>query len=231
MHLKAARLATAAAGALLLLAACGGGTDAGGTATSANTANTASSGSTSGRSCQPLTQTTVIGGNLFVAEQAPIGVTLVSDGGLSAQIFDDVNAFGGGFMILYDNVFGVPDVTNRQDKFGFAKPFPSGTQVGTSAQVQLQPAQPGVIPGAGPVPSSFPKGVPVQLWLKKRDGNESSLANSSGTADIGKDMWPYSFPTASVTYGANNTATVTFFATTEGAHFSVGLTNVSGTGC
>src|SRR5436190_21078539 len=212
MHLKAARLATAAAGALLLLAACGGGTDAGGTATSANTASTASSGSTSGRSCQPLTQTTVIGGNLFVAEQAPIGVTLVSDGGLSALIFDDVNAFGGGFMVLYDNVFGMQEGQhNSQDRYGFAKPFPPGTQVGASTQVQLQPPAADVVRLYGPVPSTFPRGIPVQLWLKKRDGNAPTPDNSSSTAQIGKDVWPSPYPTASVTYGANNTATVTFF--------------------
>lgn len=67
--------------------------------------------------------------------------------------------------------------------------------------------------------------------LKKRDGNVPSPDNSSDTAGIGQDTWPYPFPTASVTYGPNNTATVTFFAATDGAHFSVGLTNVFGTGC
>src|SRR5258706_11907809 len=34
--------------------------------------------------CSPLPQTTtIVGGTLFVAEQGPVGVTLLSDGGLS----------------------------------------------------------------------------------------------------------------------------------------------------
>lgn len=231
MTLKAAFVAMAAASALLLVAACGGGGGGGGSGASTGTAPvlppipTPSSGSTS--RCQG----TVVGGNLFVAEQGPVGVTLLSDGGSSPLIFDDINSFGRGFMILYDNVFGVQGVRNPQDKFGFAKPFPPGTQAGASTQVQLQPPQPGVIPGAGPLPGTFPKDIPLELWLKKTDGNPPGSANSSGTASIGKDIWPFSFPTASVTYGPNDTATVTFFAETDGPHFSVSLTNVFGTGC
>jgi hypothetical protein len=219
MNLKAA-----AAGAFLLLAACGGGgNDIGGSAASGTTSSIS-------RTCP--TQTTSIGGNLFVADQAAIGVTLLSDGGLSPLIFDDVNAFGGGFMILYDNVFGMQEGEhNSQDRYGFAKPFPPGTQVGASTQVQLQPPAADVVRLYGPVPSTFPKGIPLQLWLKKRDGNASTPDNSSSSAQIGKDVWPNPYPTASVTYGANNTATVTFFPTAAGAHFSIGLSNVFGTGC
>jgi hypothetical protein len=224
MHLKAALLHAAAAGALLLVSACGGGVDDG------SLSKGASGTSSGGSSCQPLTQATVVGGSLFVAEQGPVGVTLLNDGGLSPAIFDDVNTFGRGFMILYDNVSGMV-VGNAQDKFGFAKPFPPGTPVGTSTQMQLQPPSADVIRDYGPVPSTFPKGVPLELWLKKTDGNSPTLANSSGTAGIGKDTWPYSFPTASVAYGTNNTATVTFFANTDGPHFTVGLTNVFGTRC
>jgi hypothetical protein len=220
MNLKAALLNAAAAGALLLLAACGGGVDDG----------SASKGASGGSNCQVLTETTVVGGNLFVAEPGPVGVTLLSDGGLSPLMFGSIDSFGDGFMILYNNVFGM-QVPNAQDKFGFDKPFAPGTPVGTSAEVQLQPPPADVITNHGPLPSTFPKGIPLELWLKKADGNPLGTANSSGTARIGKDTWPYSFPTASVAYGTNNTATVTFFASPDGPHFSVGLTNVFGTRC
>ena len=201
------RAAAVAMGVALLLAACGGA-DVSGVAASANAG---SSGNAGGR-CQA--QATVVGGNMFVAEQGLVGVTLLSDGGLSPLIFDDVNTFGRGFMILYDNVFGADAVSNPQDKFGYVKPFPPGTVPGASTQVQLQP-----------------KGVPLQLWVKISDGNNPSPANSSATASIGKDVWPSPFPTARVTYGANDTATVTFFPTSDDPHFSVSVTNVFGTGC
>src|SRR5439155_17307514 len=116
--------------------------------------------------CQLVDVTTFIGGNLFVAEQGPIGVTLLSDGGMGPAIFDSVYQFGTGFMVVYDNVFGM-QVSNSQDKFGFAKPFPPGTQVGASTQVHLQPPQPGVVVDGWPVPSTFPKGIPLELTLAK----------------------------------------------------------------
>jgi hypothetical protein len=218
-------LATAAAGAFMLVSACGGGN------VDIPVASSSGSGSSAAANaiCQP-SQAAIVGGNLFVAERGPIGVTLMSDGGMGPLIFDSVSTFGRGFMILYDNVFGM-QVTNSQDWFGFAKPFAAGTQVGASTQAQLEPPPADVIRNYGPVPTTFPKGAPLQLWLKMADGNAPSPANSSGTADIGKDIWPYSYPTASVTYGANNSATVTFFAATDGPHFSVALTNVYGTGC
>jgi hypothetical protein len=206
-----------------------GSSSSGSSSSGTGSSSSSSSGTGSSGSCHPLTPTTFVGGNLFVAEQGPVGVTLLSDGGLSPLIFANVY-FGSGFMILYDNVFGM-QVSNRQDKFGFAKPFAPGTQVGASTQVQLQPPPADVIRNYGPVPSTFPKGIPLELWLKTTDGNPTGPANSSGTARIGKDTALYSFPTASVTYGPNNTATVTFFASSDGPHFSVGLTNVFGTGC
>ena len=223
MDLERAFLAAAAAAALLL-SACGGS----GVSDVATSANAGSTGGPSvSRSCAP--QTTVVGGNLFVAEQGPVGVTLLDDGGLGPLIFDNVDVFGRGFMLLYDNVFGL-QASHPQDTFGFAKPFPPGTPAGASTQVELQ------APAAGlgvsdPVASTYPKGIPVQVWLKLADGNPPTPANSSATAAIGKDVWPTPFPTASVTYGANNTATVTLFPTSAGAHFSVRLTNVFGTGC
>lgn len=225
----------------LLAASCGGSIDSGSIASSGSGSNTATAGSapntvSSGSSTNPASGNAdssancqVIGGNLFVAEQGRVGVTLLSDGGLGPLVFDDLSTFGRGFMVLYDDVFGMQAASNPQDKFAYAKPFAPGTAAGASAQVQLQQPPPDFIVGS--VPSTYPKGVPLQLWLKISDGNPPSTANSSGTASIGKDLWPYSFPTASVTYGANNTATVTFFASADGAHFTVGLTNVFGTSC
>ncbi|MFN2645434.1 MAG: hypothetical protein ABR570_10615, partial [Burkholderiales bacterium] len=202
MNLRAALLAAATAGALLLVAACGGGgsdsdsstgsstsTGSGGGATSDN----GSSGSGSSRSnCQPQTPTTVVGGDLFVAQQGTVGLTLLSDGGLSQ--FD--------FTVLYDNLFGLP-TSNRQDRWGQAKPFPPGTPVGTSVQLTLEPPTADVI--GQPLPSTFPKGIPVELWLRVNDGNFPGPANSSSTAWIGKDIPHDEWFTASVTYGPNDT--------------------------
>jgi hypothetical protein len=210
VNLKAALLAGAAASVFLLVAACGGG--------SSDSVSSSSSGGGSGSgSCQPQT-TTIIGGDLFVAQQGPVGLTLLSNGGLSQYTF----------YFLYDNVFGIP-TNNQQDKLGQATPFGPGTPVGTSTQVQLQPPASDLIHGQ-PVPSTFPKGIPIELWLTKNDGNQRGPANSSSTASIGKDLAGHDqWHTASVTYGTNNTATVTFFPT-DPAAFSVSLTNVSGAG-
>ena len=209
MNLKAALLAAAAAGAFLVLPACGGG-------------SSDSDGSGAGSiGCQPQTQaeTTIVGGDLFVAQQGPVGVTLLSNGGLSQYEF----------TFLYNNVFGIT-TNNPQDKWGQARPFAPGTPVGTSTQVQLQPPTPDLIQWQ-PVPSTFPKGIPVELLLTKRDGNPPGPENSSSTASIGKDLLGHDeWHTASVTYGTNNTATVAFFPTASGAGFSVGLTNVFGSG-
>jgi hypothetical protein len=223
MNLKAALLATAA-GAFLLVAACGGGgsgSDSNGSTGggSGSSGSGGGSSSSSGGSCQPQTQTTIVGGDLFVAEQGPVGVTLLSNGGLSQYTF----------TFLYNNVFGIP-TNNQQDKWGQATPFAPGTPVGTSTRVQLQPPPSDLIHGE-PVPSTFPKGIPVELWLTKNDGNQPGPANSSSTASIGKDILGHDqWHTASVTYGTNNTATVTFFPAGGGAGFSVGLTNVFGKG-
>ena len=221
MNLKAALLATAAAGAFLLVAACGGGSAGGdGSGSSSNSngsSGSGSSGSGSSGSCQPQTPTTIVGGDLFVAEQGPVGLTLVSNGGLSQYIFS----------FLYNNVFGIP-TNNQQDKWGQATLFAPGTPIGTSTQVQLQPPPSDLIHGE-PVPSTFPKGIPLELWLIKNDGNQSGPTNRSSTASIGKDIPNDFWHTASVTYGTNNTATVTFFPT-DPAALSVSLTNVLGAG-
>jgi hypothetical protein len=148
-------------------------------------------------------------------------MTLLSNGGLTQYTF----------TLLYDNVFGIP-TNNQQDKWGQITAFPPGTPIGTSTQVQLQPPTPDLTHGQ-PVASTFPKGIPVELWLTRIDptGGPPGPTNSSSTASIRKDILGHDqWHTASVTYGANNTATVTFFPNAAGAGFTVGLSNVLGSG-
>src|SRR4051812_9063705 len=179
------------------------------------------SSSGNGSNCQRLTETTFIDGNLFVAEQGPVGITLLRDGGLTDYSFD----------FMYDYAFGLQSVSNQQNWWGSAYPFPVGTPVGRSTKVELQPPPPDLL-HAGTVPSAYPKGIPVELWLTKTPVTIARERNSSSTASMHKDILGGDrWKTASVTYGPNNTAIVTFFATSEGPYFSVGLTNVYGTGC
>src|SRR5689334_18378933 len=152
MNLKAVLLAALAAGAVLFIPACGGGGGGGGD----STPNPSNGGGSGGNTCQPPAPVTIVGGNLFVAEQGPVGMTLVSTGGFTEYRF----------MFLYDFVFGIP-ASNPQDKWGQVNAFPPGTPVGTSMQVQLQPPTPDLI--RGPVPSTFPKGIPLELWLRIPD--------------------------------------------------------------
>ena len=242
MRLKAALLATLAVGACFLTA-CGGGGDGGGGGSSPGSQPQQSPPASEPQQSPPASEPqqlpptsqpqqlppatcqpqTIVGGALFVAEQAPVGVTLLSNGGLTQYIFN----------FMYDNVFGIP-TNNRQDKWGGVTLFPPGTPVGTSTQVQILPFG-GFVHGEQ-TPSTFPKGIPLELWLTwNPPGTNHGLDDSSSTASIGKDI--RDFPhTGSVTYGANNTATVTFTATGGSTGFSVGLTNVlgptsSGGGC
>jgi len=216
MHSKAVYLA------VLLLAACGGsdgeGASTGASATSGatnpQTTSTASETASTSSNCKEGLAGTIVGGDLFVAEQGPVGMTLLANGQLSQYLF----------WVLYDNVYGIPVISNRQDKFGAAQPFPPGTLPGASAQLQLQQPSPFDLNGQT-VAATFPKGIPVELLLRNYDGGPASETNSFTTASIGKDVWPYGWPKASVTYGPNNTAMVTFFG-----GFSVGLTNVCGSG-
>ena len=164
--------------------------------------------------CKDGLQGTIVGGDLFVAEQGPVGMTLLSNGQLSQYLF----------WVLYDNVYGLPTISNRQDKFGAAQPFPPGTAPGASSQLQVQPPSPFDLDGQE-LAATFPKGIPLELLLRNYDGGPVSETNTFTTASIGKDIWPDGWPRASVTYGPNNTATVTFFA-----GFSVALTNVCGSG-
>jgi len=242
LNLSAVLLAVAA-GALVLLPACGGGGGGGGDSTSSppsssgngdsgsgsggsGSGGTGSGGSgtggSNGSSCQPPAPVTVVGGNLFVAEQGPVRVTLLSNGGFSDYTF----------TFLYDYVFGI-QTNNPQDKWGQDLPFRAGTTpVGTFKDEVLQPPQPDLTQGAA-VPSTFPKGIPIELWLRIPDPMDGppGPTNSSSTASIGKDLLGRdAWHTASVTYSANNTATVTFFPTASGTGFTVSLTNVFGQG-
>lgn len=191
--------------AVLLLAACGG-SDGG--------SLSAGAAASSGRRCKDGLQATIVGGDLFVAEQGAVGMTLLGNGQLSQYEF----------WVLYDNVFGIPTIPNRQDKFGAAQPFPPGTSLGATAQLQLQPPSLDELNGQV-IATTFPKGIPVELVLRNYDGGPPSETNTFTTASIGKDISPDGWPKASVTYGPNSTATVTFLA-----GFSVGLTNVCGSG-
>ena len=164
--------------------------------------------------CKDGLQGTIVGGDLFVAEQGPVGMTLLNNGQLSQYLF----------WVLYDNVYGIPTISNRQDKFGAAQPFPPGAAPGASSQLQVQPPSPFDLDGQE-LAATFPKGIPVELLLRNYDGGPVSETNTFTTASIGKDIWPDGWPRASVTYGPNNTATVAFFA-----GFSVSLTNVCGSG-
>jgi hypothetical protein len=227
MNPRAAFLALAAAGAFLVVPACGGGGDStanngSGSGSSGSGGGSSGSGSNgSGGTCQPATPTTIVGGDLFVAEQGPVGLTLLSNGGFTQYTF----------TFLYDNVFGI-STNNPQDKWGQATPFLTNAPVGTVTQVQLQPSPPDLVHGQ-PVASTFPKGIPIELWLTISDpaGGPPGPTNSSSTASIGKDILGHdAWHTASVTYTTNNTATVTFFPSAGGTGFSVSLTNVFGTG-
>jgi len=205
----------------LLLTACGGGGGGGSSAGpsqpgadngGSNPSATSAPGD-SGGTCQSHA---IVGGDLFVVDAAPVRVTLLANGGLS----------GGTFSFLYDSVFGF-NTNNQQDKWGQATPFAPTAPVGTSTDVQIQPPPPDLVHG-DPVPASFPRGVPIELWLSLDDGNQPGPANISSTASINKDLPRDPSHSASVTYGANHTATVTFFAGVGGPPFTVELTNVSG---
>ena len=226
MKLRAALLAIATASTFLFVGACGGGGDDGGNGggvpgsgdSNSNSSGGSSSPNSTSGSCQSQP---VVGGDLFVVQQGPVGVTLLSNA-VSSQYT---------LTFLYNNVFGIP-TNNQQDKWGQTTLFPPGTPVGTSTQVQLQPYT-GFVHGEQ-TPATFPQGIPIELWFFLNNTDPPGPAKSSSTASLGKDIPNDFWHTATVTYGANSTATVTFFL--SGAPiFAVSLTNVSGkdapTGC
>src|SRR3954470_21760896 len=218
MNLSAVLLAAATAGACLLVAACGGGGDTSGNAgASGNSGSTGSTGSGSTGSCAPQTQTTIVGGDLFVAEQGLIGATLLGNGG---STFFDVQL---GYSTCDSNCHA----PQRQDAFAFAfsvRPplFNAGTPVGTTLALQPQSG----IPINGQMASAFPTGTPI--FLTFGDGEFSDFSATAYSKDLG-----HTYPeTALVTYGANSTAIIDF-RPSAGAHIRVGLSNVRGSsgGC
>ena len=227
MRFRAALICSTTLSVCFLLAACGGGgggdssspspaqpSSSGGASDNAGTGPSATSTPSGGNTCQSQP---VVGGDLFVVNQAPVRVTLLANGGMS----------GGTFSFLYDYVFGF-GTNNQQDKWGQVTPFAPTAPVGTSVDVQILPPPPDLVHDVPP-PATYPRGVPVELWLSKDDGNQPGPDNISSTASIHKDLPRDGWHTASVIYGANNTATITFFAWVGGPAFTVGLTNVSGT--
>ena len=229
MKFRAAPLAIATASAFFV-AACGGGGDDGGGGGGSGSGDTnsnssgggtgsansngsggGSSANSTGSSCQSQP---VVGGDVFVAQQGPVGVTLVSSGVSSEYTL----------TFLYNNAFGIP-TNNQQDKWGQTTLFPPGTPVGTSAQVQLQPY---AFVNGEQTPATFPQGIPIELWFFLNNTDPPGPAKSSSTASINKDLGGHDQShTAGVTYGPNSTATVTFFLSGVPT-FTVGLTNVSG---
>jgi hypothetical protein len=221
MNLRAALLAATMAGACVFVAACGGGggdtsSTAGGSGSGGSTGSSGSTGSTgtggSTGSCAPQTQTTVAGGELFVAEQGLIGATLLGNGGLPSL---DIQL---GYSTCDSNCHA----PQRQDAFAFAfsvRPplFNAATPVGTTLALQPQSG----IPIEGQMVSTFPSGTPI--FLTFGDGEFNDYSATAYSKDLG-----HNYPeTALVTYGANATAVVEF-RTSAGAHIRVGLTNVRG---
>jgi len=227
MRLRAALVCGTTLTICLLLTACGGGGGDSGSPSSSPPSSGGAGGSDNGGTAPSATSMPspantcqsqpVVGGDLFVVNQAPVRVTLLANGGMS----------GGTFTFLYDYVFGF-GTNNQQDKWGQVSPFAPTAPVGTSVDVQILPPPPDLVHDVPP-PATYPRGVPIELWLSKDDGNQPGPNNISSTASIHKDLPRDGWHTASVVYGSNNTATVTFFASVGGPAFTVGLTNVSGT--
>jgi hypothetical protein len=214
MNVGAALLAAATVGACVFVAACGGGggdasSGAGESSNSAGSAGNTGSTGNSG-SCAPATETTVVGGDLFVAEQGLIAATLLANGGLT---FFDV-------QLAYSTCESNCRSPQRQDAFAFAfgvRPplFDAATPVGTTLTLQPQSG----IPINGQVVSAFPTGTPV--FLTFGDGEFNDFSATAYSKDLG-----HNYPeTALVTYGANRTAIIDF-RTSGGAHIRVGLNNV-----
>src|ERR687887_186166 len=107
-------------------------------------------------------QTTVVGGDLFVAQQGPVSATLLSDAGLSPY----------SLTLYWNSVFGM-QVNNQQDKFGASVLFQDSTitnqpnsTVGSTVVVQITPPPPDITNGMQPA-STYPQGIPLQLVLRE----------------------------------------------------------------
>jgi hypothetical protein len=151
-------------------------------------------------------QNSVVGGDLFVAQNGTIGATLLG-----------ANANQQGFFFLE---LLYPSGPGRED-VGITQVFNNNTAVGTT--VQLQPS----IPINGQQLNFFPQGTPVMLSLFT--GDQTKIT----TGEIPRSFPGVISPTAVVTYGSNNSAIVDFGGLFD---VRVGLTNVfgsfgNGSGC
>ena len=208
MKLKAALLTATAAGAFLIVAACGGG-DAGSTGADGNgSGSTSSSGGTAGNGGSAGSSGTA--GTCQAQTPAP-ALHAVQDGAITATFLSSGTATPFSMMLIYDNLGG-QSINNPQDKFGGATLFDSfsNSQVGSTVTLTFIPFQ-------GTSPGPFPAGTPIMLTLG------TGAASPSTTGGIGKDVRVNA--NAQVVSGANNTVTVTFVSGGSGS-FSVGLTNV-----
>ena len=200
-------LATAAAGAFLFVAACGGGSagDSGG-----SSGNGSASGS--GSTCQPQT---VVGGELQVAQSGSLFATLISSPTPFTQVAID---------LVWPTGLAV-DVANHQiDAVAVAQPGPAWT----GATVELRPVQMTLVNGQR-VSSLFPAGTPIVL----RETLTHPFPTPDETATTGNDLGtvlPGANPVASVTFESNNTALVSFPSFGAGPDYVLRLSNVTSFG-
>jgi hypothetical protein len=140
---------------------------------------------------------------LQVAQEGTISATLQSPPGTT-------------FITLsFDNSGGLT-LNNPQDRFGGTTLFTPSSQVGTTVTVAP------TTPIGGQNLSVFPGGTAILLTAF-----DTTLGGRSTTGDIGSDVIINA--NAQVTFGANNTATVTFLPG-GGNRVTIGLTNIIGGG-
>jgi len=204
VNLKAALLATATVGAFLFVAACGGGgndsSDSSGSSGSTGSGSMSSGGSGSS-GCQPQTETTVIGGQLQVAQSGSLFATLVSSPTPFTQAFFDL-VWPTGLQV---------DVANHQiDAIAVAQPGPAWS--GTT--VELRPLQPG---------------TPIVLRETLTHPSPTPAETATTGNDLGTVL-PGANPIARVTFGPNNTALVTFPSFGAGPDYVLRLSNVTSFG-
>ena len=139
------------------------------------------------------------------AQTAP-ALQVAQQGMISATLQSVGGANPFNISLIFDTTGGAT-VNNPQDQFGLQTLFNSSAQLGTTAQS---------VPLAG--------GTAIQVILFS--GLESGVNGVSSTGNIGKDL--ITNPNAHVSFGASNTATVTFMG--SGSGFSISLGNVVGLG-
>lgn len=154
-----------------------------------------------------------LGATALAHAQAP-ALQVAQDGTISATLQTPPGPAPFNITLFFDNSGGLT-LNNPQDRFGGTTLFNSSSQVGTTITVVPN------TPIGGQNLSTFPGGTAILL-----SANDGSQVPST-TGDIGKDIRVNA--NAQVSFGSNNTATVTFL-TGGGGHFTVGLTNIIGAG-